>query len=132
MATEAAVRPGPPARPWWSGAWALALAAAYLASNLWHRVGYFDEGYALYGAWRIRVGELPYRDFLCGYGPGSFCANAAAMALLGQRVMAVRALDLCLRLGIAWSLGWAAHRAGAGRLSALPMATALCLLGTLE
>jgi hypothetical protein len=128
MATE----PRSPARPWWAGGWALALGSAFLASNLWHRVGYFDEGYALYGAWRIRAGAWPYRDFLCSYGPGSFCANAAAMALLGQRVMAVRLLDLCVRLGIAWSCGWAAWRAGAGRYAGLALGAALFLLGGLE
>jgi|GEM_PF-4334388 hypothetical protein len=119
-------------RPWWSRPWALALGSAFLATNLWHRVGFFDEGYALYGAWRIRAGALPYRDFMCSYGPGSFCANAAAMALLGQRVMSVRLLDLCIRLGIAWSCGWAAWRAGAGRYAALAWAAALALLGGLE
>jgi hypothetical protein len=110
---------------WW------ALAATYLASNLRQRVGYYDEGYALYGAWRTLEGALPYRDFWTNYGPGSFCVNALAMALLGKTVLALRTFDLFIRLGIAWSCGRLAVRAGAGRWAWFAAGTALCLLGPL-
>ncbi|HXC63913.1 MAG TPA: hypothetical protein VNZ67_06120, partial [bacterium] len=87
---------------------------------------------ALYCAWRIRAGELPYRDFFCNYGPGSFCVNAAVMAALGQGVAVVRSVDLCVRLAVAWSCGWAAHRAGAGRYSTVVFGAALLMLGTIN
>lgn len=51
-----------------------------------------DEGSYLYAAWRISLGELPYRDFLTPQLPGFLMPAGWLMRLVGPRVEPLRVL----------------------------------------
>lgn len=80
-----------------------------------------DEGSYLYAAWRIGLGEMPYRDFLTPQLPAFLLPGGAVMRLLGADVTALRALAALATLGAgaaAWSTArrlfgpWVAGLAG--------------------
>ena len=57
-----------------------------------------DEGSYLYAAWRIALGELPYRDFLTPQLPAFLIPGGLLMKWLGPNVWAARALATALTL----------------------------------
>jgi hypothetical protein len=70
----------------------LALAAA-AAGYAWRLSAFLindDEGSYLYAAWRISLGELPYRDFLTPQLPGFLMPAGWLMGLVGPRVEPLR------------------------------------------
>lgn len=126
MATEAGEAP----KPGWMSPLVLLLSAVFMATQLWQPLVVSDEGYAAYCAWRIQVGDLPYRDFFLNYSPGSFYFNALLFKAFGTSIVTLRAGDLLLRLLTAYACGAAAWRAGAGAWSWFAFGGALlCLAG---
>jgi hypothetical protein len=69
-----------------------------------------DEGTYLYSAWRIGLGEVPYRDFTVVQTPLGFYLGAAAFKLFGPTVAAARALSVAFMLGTSILLYAAARR----------------------
>lgn len=65
-----------------------------------HTKGYtdHDEGWILNSAKRILDGEVPYRDFMFIYTPGSIFAVAAIFKALGQSILAARILAIATSL----------------------------------
>jgi len=75
-----------------------------LASYTWRLtawLAYDDEGGYLYAAWRISLGELPYRDFLTPQLPVFLYPGAAILALTHHSVWAMRFSMTLLTLGAA-------------------------------
>lgn len=70
----------------------LAVAAAAYAWRLSAFLINDDEGSYLYAAWRISLGELPYRDFLTPQLPGFLMPAGWLMRLVGPRVEPLRIL----------------------------------------
>lgn len=68
----------------------LLLGGAYYADRLLRWLAYDDEGGYLYAAWRISLGELPYRDFLTPQLPAFLYPGALILALTGNSVLAAR------------------------------------------
>ncbi len=68
-----------------------------------------DEGSYLYAAWRISLGELPYRDFLTPQLPAFLMPGGWLMQATGPDVWAARALAVCLTLA-AGVVVWATAR----------------------
>jgi 4-amino-4-deoxy-L-arabinose transferase-like glycosyltransferase len=69
-----------------------------------------DEGTYLYDAWRVSLGELPYRDFFLSQTPLGIGLGAAAFKAFGPSVRAARALSIVLILASAGLVGFAARR----------------------
>lgn len=85
-----------------------------------------DEGSYLYAAWRIGLGELPYRDFLTPQLPAFLMPGGWLMAWLGPALGPTRALAAALTLA-AGLLTWASARRLFGPLVALLAGAALLL-----
>lgn len=60
-----------------------------------------DEGTYLYDAWRVSLGEIPYRDFFVSQTPLSFYPVAGLFKAFGPSVWAARALSYLCVLGAA-------------------------------
>ncbi|MCB0217655.1 MAG: glycosyltransferase family 39 protein, partial [Chloroflexi bacterium] len=58
-----------------------------------------DEGSYLYAAWRISLGELPYRDFLTPQLPAFLMPGGWLMRLVGPEVWPLRAFSALFSLG---------------------------------
>ena len=58
-----------------------------------------DEGSYLYAAWRISLGELPYRDFLTPQLPAFLMPGGWLMRLVGPEVWPLRAFSAVFSLG---------------------------------
>jgi hypothetical protein len=63
----------------------------------------FDEGLVLQAARRAGDGQMPYRDFLWGYGPGAPYLLAALRGLFGDSLLDWRVLRVLVDAGIATS-----------------------------
>lgn len=57
----------------------------------------YDEGLVLVGAWRVALGQIPYRDFWTIYSPGQFYVVALFFKLFGTTVESERWWDLLCR-----------------------------------
>lgn len=75
----------------------LAFAWLYLRNLAGWRIDGDEEGY-LYAAWRITLGELPYRDFLTPQLPGFLFPGALVLRLFGNDAWAPRAWSVLLVL----------------------------------
>lgn len=62
--------------------------------------GIYDEGFAVYGAWRVLHGDVPYKDFWTIYAPGQFYTLAALFELFGENLLVARVYDVIVRLAI--------------------------------
>ena len=73
---------------------AAVFAAGFTYLYLFHQLGWFmeDEGVLYYHYLRVYQGLVPYRDFFTGYGPLIYYVHAAAFAVLGVSINAVRIL----------------------------------------
>lgn len=88
----------------------LVLAALYYSDRLTNWLAYDDEGGYLYAAWRISLGEAPYRDFLTPQLPVFLYPGALVLLLSGNSVAAVRWSALLLTLASAGILFLAARK----------------------
>src|SRR5512136_2822752 len=57
-----------------------------------------DEGSYLYAAWRISLGQLPYRDFLTPQLPAFLLPGGLLMHFLGPSAWGARGLAVALTL----------------------------------
>jgi 4-amino-4-deoxy-L-arabinose transferase-like glycosyltransferase len=76
-----------------------ALLALYYFWNLDANLINDDEGSYLYAAWRISLGELPYRDFLTPQLPAFLMPGGWLMRLVGPEVWPLRAASALFSLG---------------------------------
>lgn len=69
---------------------------AFQVASLFYDCGFssYDDGVAAEGARLVLHGKVPYSDFWTIYSPGSFYANALGLAVLGERLISIRALGL--------------------------------------
>ncbi|WP_417386429.1 hypothetical protein [Gimesia sp.] len=56
-------------------------------------VDMYDEGLQLSGAQRVLAGDMPYHDFYCIYGPGTFYWLAALFKVFGDQLIVSRLND---------------------------------------
>ena len=70
-----------------------------------------DEGGYLYAAWRISLGELPYRDFLTPQLPVFLCPGALVLRETGNSVVAARFSSALYTIAAAWLLFLTLRRA---------------------
>lgn len=92
---------------------AAVLIALALFMGLWNLGGWLmndDEGTYLYDAWRVSLGELPYRDFFLSQAPLGIFLGAAAFKAIGPSVEAARAFSFAFILAAAVLVGFAARR----------------------
>lgn len=81
------------------------LAVALPLPTLFHYQGPpMEEGFMLVFPERVLAGDLPNRDFLHLYGPGSLWALAAWFELVGTTLAAERVFGLAQHLGIIYGL----------------------------
>jgi 4-amino-4-deoxy-L-arabinose transferase-like glycosyltransferase len=84
-----------------------------LFMGFWNLGGWLmndDEGTYLYDAWRVSLGEVPYRDFFLSQTPLAVGLGAAVFKAIGPSVWAARALSVALILAAAAIVGLAARR----------------------
>lgn len=80
-----------------------------------------DEGTYLYGAWRISLGEVVYRDFLTCVLPPSQYMVALLIRLFGPALLPIRAFSVGLTLLAASLLYTLARRHYNGRVALIAM-----------
>lgn len=80
-----------------------------------------DEGTYLYGAWRISLGEVIYRDFLTSVLPPSQYMAALLIWLFGSALLPIRAFSVGLILVSAALLYTLARRHDNGRVALIAM-----------
>src|SRR5262245_33250853 len=73
-----------------------------------------DEGTLLAQVDRVLHGEIPYRDFHTGYGPGLFLLNAALAAAFGPSTTVVRGGLAVVQAIRAGALAWLVARVAPG------------------
>ena len=69
-----------------------------------------DEGAYLYSAWRVGLGEVPYRDFFVSQTPLSLYFAAVVFKLFGPSVWGARALSYLFILGTAYLISRASKK----------------------
>ncbi|MDD8026574.1 MAG: phospholipid carrier-dependent glycosyltransferase [Acidobacteriota bacterium] len=77
---------------------------AVLVLGFWNLGGWMmndDEGAYLYDAWRVGLGEVPYRDFSLVQTPLAFGVVGGLFSLIGPSVWAARAFSFLFVLGAA-------------------------------
>ncbi len=92
----------------WVALGLLALAGLLYSLNLTGHLYTDDEESYLYQAWRISLGELPYRDFLTPQLPGFLSLGGLVMRLAGPSLLAPRLLAVAMTL----LAGWFVYRMG--------------------
>jgi hypothetical protein len=80
------------------------LGCVYITQHLLGWLAYDDEGGYLYAAWRISLGELPYRDFLTPQLPAFLYPGALLMRLTDASVLAARLSMTAYTLAACWLL----------------------------
>ncbi|MGQ9683502.1 MAG: ArnT family glycosyltransferase [Anaerolineae bacterium] len=106
----------------------LLLGAAFFLQSAFRHFMYDDEGGYAYAAWRISLGEVPYRDLLTPQMPGFLYWGALIVRLFGRSFVALRIPSLAAMLGAACLL-YAINRQVFGRAVALT-SLGLFLVGT--
>ena len=77
----------------------LGLGVAWYPHRIARWLAYDDEGGYLYAAWRISIGEVPYRDFLTPQLPAFLYPGALVLRLSNFSVLAARLWMMALALG---------------------------------
>jgi hypothetical protein len=99
---------GTPARPWWVRALpAVPVAVVLLLPlyGLWLAAGPpMEEGFMLVFPERVLAGDVPNRDFLHLYGPGSLWVLAAGFALAGVSLGVQRVVGFAQHVGLAFGV----------------------------
>jgi hypothetical protein len=99
---------GAPARPWW--VWALAAGPVAFVlllplHGLWLAAGPpMEEGFMLVFPERVLAGDVPNRDFLHLYGPGSLWVLAATFAVAGVSLGVQRVVGFAQHVGLAFGV----------------------------
>lgn len=89
-----------------------------------------DEGFYLYGAWKVFQGAVPYRDFFYPQAPYLPYLYAPVVGLFRDGILAGRVLSAVFNIGLAWLCGvWVHKRTGNQQLGVI--ATGLLLFGNL-
>ncbi len=104
----------------------LALGAALYLQQAFQWFMYDDEGSYAYAAWRISLGELPYRDFLTPQMPAFLYWGGFLVRFFGRSYVALRVPSMLATLGAAGLL-YAINRELFNRIVAL-VAVALFLV----
>ncbi|MEN6479257.1 MAG: phospholipid carrier-dependent glycosyltransferase [Anaerolineales bacterium] len=86
------------------------LACVYYAQRLTAWLAYDDEGGYLYAAWRISLGEAPYRDFITPQLPVFLYPGAAVLALSGYSTYAARFSMILYTVLASLTLFWIVRR----------------------
>lgn len=92
----------------WVALGLLVLAGLLYSLNLTGRLYTDDEESYLYQAWRVSLGELPYRDFLTPQLPGFLGLGGLVLRLAGPSLFAPRLLAIAMTL----LAGWFVYRMG--------------------
>ncbi len=100
-------------------------ALAYFGFGLHLTFDLRDEGFFLYNTLRVARGEIPHRDFVDAYGPGTHLLNAQLFRLFGVEIMPVRLLLAAVRAS-AVALSYLIAR----RLAPRPFAVLAALMAT--
>ena len=86
-------------------------------------------GYSVSPAERVLGGEIPYRDFLYNYTPGTLWINALLMKALGTSLLSVNLGILAFKLATLVSLFWIARKLTNGWIALAPVGLTLAWLG---
>jgi len=99
----------------------LALGAVYYSHRLTKWLAYDDEGGYLYAAWRISLGEMPYRDFLTPQLPAFLYPGALLLKLSDCSVFVARLSMSLLTLGAGLLLFMTVRRLWGDRVALLAL-----------
>jgi len=99
----------------------LALGAVYCSHRLTKWLAYDDEGGYLYAAWRISLGEMPYRDFLTPQLPAFLYPGALLLKLSDCSVFVARLSMSLLTLGAGLLLFMTVRRLWGDRVALLAL-----------
>lgn len=86
-------------------------------------------GYSVSPAERVLAGEVPYRDFLYNYTPGTLWVNALLMKLFGATLMTVNGGLLVFKLATLLAVFWLARQLVSHWAALIPVALTLGWLG---
>lgn len=86
-------------------------------------------GYSIAPAERVMLGEVPYRDFLFNYTPGTLWLNALLMKAFGATLMSTRIGLLAFKLITLMALFYVGRRLTSGWAALVPVALTLTWLG---
>jgi len=78
----------------------LGVGLLFLLWGIHQPMNVFDEGFAVYNAFRVMNGEVPYKDFWMIYPPGQFYTLALLFKLFGANILVERIWDVLLRFAI--------------------------------
>ena len=99
----------------------LAAGTAYYTHRILKWLAYDDEGGYLYAAWRIILGEAPYRDFVTPQLPVFLYPGALVLESTGYSVLAARLYMTVLTLGAALFLFLTLRTVGDWRVALLAL-----------
>lgn len=128
---------GEPGARRWSTADAVGLAIVAVAllapfAGLLHYQGPpMEEGFMLVFPERILSGDLPHRDFLHLYGPGSLYVLAGVYELLGAHLYVERLVGLLQHAGVAYALWFLLRPFGRTVATASAVVSVVILIGPL-
>lgn len=86
-------------------------------------------GYSVAPAERVLEGEVPYRDFLYNYTPGTLWVNALLMKLFGATLITVNGGLMVFKLATLVAVFWLARRLVSHWAALIPVALTLGWLG---
>ena len=101
----------------------LALALGWFSLSLTRTFEPRDDAYLLRQSARVAAGEIPHRDFVDVYAPGTFVLTGAVMKAFGVEMLPVR-MFLALLKALAVAAGYLVTRRAATR----PIALFACLI----
>ncbi len=74
----------------------LAFGLAYLFLGFDYGLNIYDEAIGIYGAERVALGDIPYKDFWTLYAPGNFYLMAALMSVFGWSIISERIITILI------------------------------------
>jgi dolichyl-phosphate-mannose-protein mannosyltransferase len=86
-------------------------------------------GYSVSPAERVLEGEVPYRDFLYNYTPGTLWVNALLMKVFGATLITVNSGLLAFKLATLLAIYWLGRRLVSHWAALIPVALTLAWLG---
>lgn len=124
------VTTGTPRRwPWLLPVGVVALIVALPVPGMWVAPGpTMEEGFMLVFPERVLAGDVPNRDFLHLYGPGSLWALAAAYGVLGVELWVERLVGLAQLVGLIGAITFVGYRWGRWVATVAGATTAIVIL----